>query len=160
MRTCAVVSARGARCSNPIVPGTIYCDLPKHRAKFGYDETWKIIRELYRHYLDFKDYCAYRGKYYVNYGPFSLNIVDLQEGVNELPQKQKEAFFYNVILDLRQEDVKKIMGITTVSVGQYVESACRKLAARYFTDEEIMAISVLLEEGRMNELLQDQDPTE
>lgn len=148
IRHCAVISARGVRCSNPVVPGTAYCHLPKHRAKFGFDETWKIVRELYRHYIDFKDYCTAYGKDFISYGPVTLNVVDLQRGVSELPLRQREAFFYNVILDMKQKHVEDIMGITTVSVGQYVQSACEALAHSYFDEDELLKIQQYINEGK------------
>lgn len=37
-------------------------------------------------------------------------------------------------MDQRQEDVARQMGITTVSVGQYVKQACIQLSEYYFGD--------------------------
>lgn len=50
----------------------------------------------------------------------------------ELSKRKKEAIYYNVILDLRQKDVAEIMGITTVSVGQYVELGFRQITDQLF----------------------------
>lgn len=37
---------------------------------------------------------------------------------------------------MKQKDVADIMGITTVSVGQYVESGFLQIAEEYFNDEK------------------------
>jgi len=51
-----------------------------------------------------------------------------------LSVRKEQAFLLNVILDQRQEDVAEQMGITTVSVGQYVKQACLQLSEYYFGD--------------------------
>ncbi len=53
----------------------------------------------------------------------------------ELSQRKKEAIYYNVIRDLLQRDAAAIMGITTVSVGQYVESGFVQITNRLFGDD-------------------------
>jgi DNA-directed RNA polymerase specialized sigma24 family protein len=65
----------------------------------------------------------------------TLSFWDLHRGVKNLSDRKKEAFFYNVILDKKQKDVAKIMGITTVSVGQYVEQAMLQLSEQHFAEE-------------------------
>ncbi len=114
--------------------------IPKHR----------ILREVYRHYLEFKSYVSEHGESIIEHGYFvyeedgktikSKEIVvvsfwDLHSALDKLSKRKREAVFYNVILDLKQRDVADIMGITTVSVGQYVEQAMRQLAERYFAEE-------------------------
>lgn len=49
-----------------------------------------------------------------------------------LAKRKEQAFYLNVIRDMRQKDVAELMGITTVSVGQYVEQSVLQLAAYYF----------------------------
>jgi DNA-directed RNA polymerase specialized sigma24 family protein len=67
----------------------------------------------------------------------SMSFWDLHRGIKELAPRKREALFYNVILDEKQKDVAKRMGITTVSVGQYVEAATLQLVTHAFTAEEI-----------------------
>ena len=63
---------------------------------------------------------------------------DLQGALKNLSARKREAVYYNVILDKKQKDVADIMGITTVSVGQYVEQAMMQLAEEYFAkDDEV-----------------------
>lgn len=57
----------------------------------------------------------------------SFDFWDLHRGLKELAPRKREALFHNVICDLKQKDVAQIMGITTVTVGQYVEHAFRQL---------------------------------
>lgn len=66
----------------------------------------------------------------------TISFWDLYQGLKELSKRKREAVFYNVILDLKQRDVANKMGITTVSVGQYVEQAMLQLAKRYFAEVE------------------------
>jgi DNA-directed RNA polymerase specialized sigma24 family protein len=109
----------------------------------------RILREVCRHYLEFRDLFINTGESVFNHGYFvenedgvkervmvSISFWDLQDALKDVAPRKREAMFYNVILDKRQEDVAKIMGITAVSVGQYVEAACIQLAKNYFTELE------------------------
>lgn len=66
---------------------------------------------------------------------YTISFWDLHGALSKLSKRKREAMFLNVILDKKQRDVAELMGITTVSVGQYVEQACIQLAERYFADE-------------------------
>jgi hypothetical protein len=107
----------------------------------------KILREAYRHYMDFRDYVARTGRDVIEhpvntkegsgeYEFLAISFSDLKHGLDKLAPRKREAFFYNVILDWKQKDVAEKMGITTVSVGQYVDAACLQLAKRYFGENE------------------------
>jgi hypothetical protein len=65
----------------------------------------------------------------------TISFWDLHDGLKALSARKREAFFWNVLMDKKQKDVAKLMGITTVSVGQYVEQACLQLAERYFGED-------------------------
>jgi DNA-directed RNA polymerase specialized sigma24 family protein len=118
------------------------------------NQKHKILREVYRHYFDFRDAFA-RGdvddviEYAVEteegsgqYVEINISLTDLKEGLNDLAPRKREAFFYNVILDWRQKDVADRMGITTVSVGQYVDAAMIQLAKRYFADTDTTSVLI------------------
>jgi hypothetical protein len=96
----------------------------------------KVMRELYRNYLQFQEYVRATGKHAISHRGLTISFHDLGVGLSELSPRKKEAFYLNVILDKKQKDVAEIMGITTVSVGQYVESASRQLAEVYFGESE------------------------
>jgi len=96
----------------------------------------KVMRELYRNYLQFQEYVRSTGKHAITHRGLTISFHDLGEGLEDLSPRKKEAFYLNVILDKKQKDVAEIMGITTVSVGQYVESAARQLADAYFKEGE------------------------
>jgi len=109
--------------------------IPKHR----------ILKEIYRHYIDFEDLYKREGIETIEIGkdyypdkpleePITISFLDLKYGLDKLSKRKKEAFLYNIIYDKRQEDVAKIMGVTTVTVGQYVEAAAIQLSKRYFAD--------------------------
>jgi len=97
----------------------------------------RILREVYRHYIDFQDYFQRTGNDTLEYKNYTISFLDLKADLSQLSKRKKEAFFYNVILDKKQEDVAKIMGVTTVTVGQYVEAACIILSKRYFSKGEV-----------------------
>jgi len=116
----------------------------------------RILREVLRHYTEFRELVGGYGlaqagadgrkhilehSYWVEDDKgerkkqtISISFWDLHTGLQELAPRKREAIFYNVILDMKQKDVAKIMGITTVSVGQYVEAGCIQLAKRYFAE--------------------------
>jgi DNA-directed RNA polymerase specialized sigma24 family protein len=110
----------------------------------------RVLREVLRHYTEYRELVNQDGRLHViDYGYWiynedgtrkhkeevSISFWDLYDGLKELAPRKREAIFYNVILDEKQKDVAKHMGITTVSVGQYVEAGCIQLAKRYFADE-------------------------
>jgi len=103
-------------------------------AKIPFDQKQRILKEVYRHYIDFQDFASREGKYFITYGPVTLSLLDLQYGLDKLSPRKREAVYLNVIRDMKQKDAAAIMGITTVSVGQYVEQAMIQLAERYFSD--------------------------
>jgi DNA-directed RNA polymerase specialized sigma24 family protein len=113
--------------------------IPKHR----------ILREVYRHYYSFKQIFSSQGTHVIEHSywvrnkdgsrtkeTLQISLWDLHDGLKTLSARKREAVFYNVILDKKQKDVAEIMGITTVSVGQYVEQAMMQLAEKYFAEEK------------------------
>lgn len=127
-------------------------EMPRHR----------ILRDVFRHYLEFQQLVALpehdgMGGYgnsdgVLTYGYYvkeedgslrkvmiTLSFWDLQGSLKELSPRKREAVFYNVILDMKQKDVAEIMGITTVSVGQYVDQGMIQMADKHFLDEDTKA---------------------
>lgn len=118
------------------IKGKLTEEIPKHR----------VLREVYRHYLEFRQYVSDTGNHVIEHGYFiynedgsikdkiavTISFWDLFSGLKDLSPRKREAVWYNVILDQKQRDVAKKMNITTVSVGQYVEQAMLQLSERYF----------------------------
>lgn len=117
----------------------------------------RILREVYRHYLEFQDHVSRSGDHVLDHGYFvyeddgetvkekvavTISFFDLQRGIESLSGRKKEAFFHNVILDKKQRDVAEEMGITTVSVGQYVEQAMLQLSKVYFAETRENVVEV------------------
>ncbi len=61
---------------------------------------------------------------------------ELQREGTVLSKRKEEAFYLNVLRDMLQRDVAKKMGITTVSVGQYVDQSMLQLVKYYFGNAE------------------------
>lgn len=125
--------------------------------KTGQIPPHRILREVLRHYMEFRELVGGYGlaqagadgrKHILEHSYWTykengerdkkytvqISFWDLHTGLKELAPRKREAIFHNVILDKKQKDVAKIMGITTVSVGQYVEAGCIQLAKRYFAE--------------------------
>jgi predicted DNA-binding protein (UPF0251 family) len=102
------------------------------------DDKHLIIREAFRHYIDLYDYWKREGKSTITYKGITISILDMKRILSEvdLSDRKAQAFYLNVLEDKKQKDVAEKMGITTVSVGQYVNAACRQYADLYMTDEE------------------------
>lgn len=111
----------------------------------------RVLREVLRHFLEYQELVASTGNDVIDHGYYiyeddgeaikekvavSISFWDLFYGLKELSPRKREAIFWNVIMDKKQKDVAERMGITTVSVGQYVEQACLQLAKRYFAEQE------------------------
>lgn len=125
-------------------------------------ERHKILREAYRNYLTWKDLITYEQErqtlevitYNVpkepgsdEYVPVTISFHDLERALKQfgdevkkegtvLSKRKEQAFYLNVIRDMLQRDVAEIMGITTVSVGQYVEQGMMQLCDYYFAEAE------------------------
>ena len=94
----------------------------------------RILREVVRSYLTFESDCAQEGAFMWTINGVEVNFLDLQNCLKNLSKRKKEAVFYNVVLDMKQKDVAKIMGITTVSVGQYVDAAFQQIAKEFWPE--------------------------
>jgi DNA-directed RNA polymerase specialized sigma24 family protein len=99
------------------------------------EQRHKILREVYRNYLSYESFISATGQDVIEHKGVQISFSDLKFGIKELSPRKREAFFYNVILDMRQKDVAERMGITTVSVGQYVDAAMIQLGKRYFAED-------------------------
>lgn len=117
-----------------------------------------VLRETYRHYLEFRDLVISPSQTSTDRGLINSSVTcdhgvieygyhiyddddrikdkvsvtisfwDLHGSLRRLSARKREAVFYNVILDWKQKDVADRMGISTVSVGQYVQAAMEQLA--------------------------------
>lgn len=107
----------------------------------------RVLREILRHYLEFRELVANGEDHILTHsylvsdgegGTFketvAISFWDLHRGIKELAPRKREALFYNVIMDQKQADVAKRMGITTVSVGQYVDAAMKQLCKNHFPE--------------------------
>jgi DNA-directed RNA polymerase specialized sigma24 family protein len=123
------------------------------------DQRHLILREAYRNYLTFEQYVTDTGKDVIEYAipvskesdewvPIAISFTDLQRALkvfnNELRQegtvlskRKEQAFYLNVIRDMKQKEVAELMKITTVSVGQYVDQGMLQLAEYYFGESDM-----------------------
>jgi hypothetical protein len=127
-------------------------------------EKHKILREAYRNYLHWQDaitwgdansgshvsdvltYSVPKEPGSTEYVAITISFYDLERALKlfkdgteadgtVLSKRKEQAFFLNVIQDMLQRDVAEIMGITTVSVGQYVEQAVLQLSEYYYGED-------------------------
>lgn len=123
----------------------------KRTTKF---QPHRILREVYRHYYEFQALFALDGTHTIDHVvriwdedenvvdaiPITISFFDLKDGLKPqseggvLSDRKLQAVMLNVIRDMKQRDVADAMGITTVSVGQYVEHAMEQLARTYFPE--------------------------
>jgi DNA-directed RNA polymerase specialized sigma24 family protein len=103
----------------------------------------RILREVIRNYTTFQELCRQQpmeagqrtGDWSIEHKGLTINFLDLQSCLKKLSPRKKQAVFYNVIMDEKQKDVAARMGITTVSVGQYVEQAMLQVAKDLWPEE-------------------------
>lgn len=88
----------------------------------------RLLREVLKHYTVFETQCAQSGNYDIHRGNITINFLDLKGCLKNLSKRQKEAVYWFVIRDEKQKVVAARMGISTVTVGQYVESGLMKVA--------------------------------
>lgn len=125
-----------------------------------YEEKDEILREAYRHYAELEAYFSgvsdssnpgvgWPGKAeltysvpsihdFTKYYPVTISFYDLKTTLEtvKLAKRKREAFELGVLQDKLHREVGAIMGITTVSVGQYISAACKQLAEVYFSEEK------------------------
>jgi DNA-directed RNA polymerase specialized sigma24 family protein len=135
--------------------------VPRRKKKYKgltADQRATILREAYRNYLTFQQFVSDTGKDVIEYAvpadessdewiTILLSFTDLKQALKlyqsglsaegtVLSKRKEQAFHLNVICDMKQKDVAKLMNITTVSVGQYVAQACSQLSKYYFKEME------------------------
>lgn len=96
----------------------------------------RALREAVRHYQELETLFTSKGVLVLSHDGLDICFMDLREALQRLSPRKREAIYYNVILDMKQKDVAEKMGITTVSVGQYVESGFAQIAKIYFEQIE------------------------
>jgi predicted DNA-binding protein (UPF0251 family) len=108
----------------------------------------RILREVYRHFYEFEALFQLNGTHVIEHTvvigeekyPIAISFFDLRDGLKPqeeggiLSDRKLQAVMLNVIRDWKQRDVADKMGITTVSVGQYVEHAMEQLAREMFPE--------------------------
>ena len=94
----------------------------------------RLLREVVRHFSEFQELCSHSGDWEIEHRGIRINFLDLQNAFKDLSPRKKEAIKWNVVYDKKQIEVAEIMGITTVSVGQYVEAGMSQVAARVFSE--------------------------
>ena len=99
------------------------------------EQRHRILREVLRNYTVFEGYCSQHGEYDITHKGITINFLDLQKCLKGLSKRKKEAVFWNVIRDEKQKDVAARMGITTVSVGQYVEQAMLQVSRELWPED-------------------------
>lgn len=99
------------------------------------DRKDRILREVLRHYLEFETFCAQYGKYVIEHKGVQISFIDLKDILKTISPRKMEAVRLNVIYDMKQREVAEIMGIRTVTVGQYVDAAICQIADAYFAEE-------------------------
>jgi DNA-directed RNA polymerase specialized sigma24 family protein len=57
-----------------------------------------------------------------------MSFWDLLRGIEKISPRKREALWYGVILGKTQEEAGKIMGLRSVTVGQYSNAAAMELA--------------------------------
>lgn len=124
------------------------------------DNKHIILREAYRNYLTFQEFVGSSGKDVIEYSvpagegsdewvPVAISFTGLERALKTysdhtkvngtvLAKRKEQAFYLNVLRDMKQKDVAELMGITTVSVGQYVEQAMLQLCDCYFAERTLL----------------------
>jgi DNA-directed RNA polymerase specialized sigma24 family protein len=114
------------------------------------DPGYKIIREALRHYAEYRHHFRAHGQIgdvfshtYIVYNDdaepqekvtVTLCYSDLLRCAKQLPQKKREALWYNIVLDKSNDEVASIMKCQTQTISQYVRSACEFLAEGYWNE--------------------------
>lgn len=111
---------------------------PKVKKNIDYiAKRYKVLEDVYRHYLDFQDFYMRTGQHVIEAHGLTVSFLDLKEQLHKLSPRKREAFLYNVIYDMKQDDVAQRMGIASVTIGQYVVASSQQIAKWYFCEYPI-----------------------
>lgn len=94
----------------------------------------RLLREVLKNYTVFETYCSSTGTYEIEHRGVRINFLDLKGCLKALPPRQKEAIWWFVICDEKQKVAKEYMGISTVTVGQYTDSALLRVAQQLWPE--------------------------
>lgn len=105
-------------------------------------EPYLVIRELYRNREALLDHHQWKGRDVIEYKGYlfaahELTYEEMIKNLKKIPLKAREAFFYNVLLDLGQKESGELMGVGPVTIAQHVERASRMLAKIHFPDLDV-----------------------
>lgn len=66
-----------------------------------------------------------------------VNILDLLRGIDELPERQKQAIVLTCLMNLKERDAARIMGFPKWSspVGTYKKLALARLVERHWRED-------------------------
>ena len=102
--------------------------------KWGYDEAYRPW--VFQVGADYWHMAAVAVDYVIEHKGVEISFVDLQGLLKGLSPRKMQAVELNVIHDMKQREVAEIMGIRTVTVGQYVDAAIQQLVDQYFAEEQ------------------------
>lgn len=97
--------------------------------------TPQRLEAVLRHYYEFLALYEDRGIDEITMDDGTVvNILDLLRGIEELPERQKEALVLTCLMNLRERDAARIMGFPKWSspVGTYKKLALARLIERYW----------------------------
>lgn len=95
----------------------------------------RLLREVLKSYVLHDNLFNETGKHEITAGEgLTINFIDLKNSLKNLSPRQKEAIYWFVIRDQKQKFVAEQMGISTVTVGQYVESGVYRVARQVWPE--------------------------
>ena len=94
----------------------------------------RMLREVLKNYTVFESLCSQSGHWDISHKGVTINFLDLKGCLKNLSPRQKEAVYWFVLSDEKQKVVAERMSISTVTVGQYVESAMVRVAQQLWPE--------------------------
>lgn len=101
--------------------------------------SWQLLENVLRNYHEFRELYVREGIEEVQIEGFTVNVHDVLQGLEELPERQREAIELTCLRNMREVDAASIMlpdSKWSSPVGAYKRTGLQKLVDKYYTREK------------------------
>lgn len=103
--------------------------------------TWGLLESVFRNYYEFYELYTVHGLDEINVNGVRVNVHDILKGVEELPERQRQAVVLMCLENYREVDAAAVMlpgSKWSSPVGAYKRAGLQKIVERAWCDEDVI----------------------
>lgn len=103
--------------------------------------SWSLLESVFRNYYEFYELYTVHGLDEINVNGVCVNVHDILQGVEELPERQREAVVLMCLENYREVDAAAVMlpgSKWSSPVGAYKRAGLQKIVERAWSDENVI----------------------